>query len=494
VPDALDLSGGVCPAFSLGDRMGAGLAKPKEEDDSLDHGFRMLHEDQKETQPRPPAWRRALVSCGIGCLLGFLLVLVLPFVEGTAVSPPEILFGLLLGGLAGPLVEVTTHGVRGWGRRVFLGYATTALPAALLVPLVVFGGGAFELASDHPTAAIVALAAILAGVVVGHAAFIRYRAHHPVGIHTGTGGDDASIPRRWLWILTGVAGLLLVGWGSYAQPQTVSLHFLYLAPTSLVAWAIGRWGGMAMAIVAMNTHTMTLGMRHADRPMGTEEWLLLDSYILLGGLLVGANLVASLRSHLRQESTAARHDALTGLPNRRGFLEAAEAELSRATRHRTPFALAYIDLDGFKAVNDHRGHAVGDEVLREVGRTLRGQTRAHDLAARIGGDEFAILLPETRVEEARLSLETLRNRLGAAMAAGDWPITFSVGAIAGVADHADPRPLMAEADALMYRVKRSGKDRVAVEPRASGAPGDDGLAAVLADDPPPRRGRSPSLR
>jgi len=437
---------------------------------------------------RPPGvgWplRRALVSCGTGCLLGLLLFWAMTLGEESEVTPPILLLGILFGGIGGPLVEVATRGVQGWGRRFIMGYLSLAIPSALLMPLIAFGGGAVDLATMHPGVTSVALGAVLAGVIVGHTTFIRYRARHPVGTPPGTGGDDATIPRRWLWISAGIASLLLVGWASYAQSEAVSLHFLYLAPTSLVAWAIGRWGGMAMAIVAMNTHTITLGIRLPEPPMA-EGWLILDSYILLGGLLVGANAVASLRRHLRRESMAARHDALTGLPNRRGFMEEAAAELSRAARHGIPFALAYIDLDGFKGVNDRRGHAVGDEVLRAVGRTLGGETRAHDLAARIGGDEFAVLLPETRVEQARLALETLRSRLGAAMAEGEWPITFSVGAIAGVTDTADPRPLMAEADALMYRVKRSGKDRVAVEPRDPEAPGGDGIAADSATDPSP---------
>ena len=428
--------------------------------------------------------RRALASCGAGCLLGLLFFWAITLGDESALPPSFLLLWILYGGIGGPLLEVATHGVRGWGRRLILGYLTLAIPSALSMPLIAFGGGAVDLVTTHPTVSSVALAAVLAGVIGGHTTFIRYRAGHHAGTSPGTGGDDATIPLRWLWISAGVVSLLLVGWASYAQPETVSLHFLYLAPTSLVAWSIGRWGGMAMAIVALNTHTITLAVRLPEPPMA-EGWLILDSYILLGGLLVGANAVASLRSHLRRESMAARHDALTGLPNRRGFMEEASTELSRAARHGIPFALAYIDLDGFKGVNDRQGHAVGDEVLRTVGRTLGDQTRAHDLAARIGGDEFAVLLPETQVEEARLALETLRSRLDAAMAEGGWPITFSVGAIAGVTDTADPRPLMAEADALMYRVKRSGKDRVAVEPRDPETQSGEGGAADSANHASP---------
>lgn len=102
----------------------------------------------------------------------------------------------------------------------------------------------------------------------------------------------------------------------------------------------------------------------------------------------------------REATQHARTDALTGLNNRLAFIEAATIALALCKRHARPVALVYLDLDNFKQVNDARGHAEGDYVLRKCAATMLAQSRITDIAARLGGDEFVIFLPETGREEA----------------------------------------------------------------------------------------------
>jgi len=160
------------------------------------------------------------------------------------------------------------------------------------------------------------------------------------------------------------------------------------------------------------------------------------------------------------------HDPLTELHNRRHFCEMADKEIGRALRHGRPLALCIIDVDLFKPVNDRYGHISGDEVLRQIGALVRGHARNDDLAARIGGEEFALLLPECELEPALRLAERLREAVAAAsFAPGGEPqrITISIG-IATLSPERDSRPaLMAAADAALYRAKSEGRNRVCVE-------------------------------
>ena len=119
------------------------------------------------------------------------------------------------------------------------------------------------------------------------------------------------------------------------------------------------------------------------------------------GAVIGAVLVfqdvADSRALQRQLAHTAMHDSLTDLPNRATFHRALDEALHQARREAREHALCFIDLDHFKTVNDSAGHATGDAVLREIGATIRAASRAHDVAARIGGDEFALLLPDCTV-------------------------------------------------------------------------------------------------
>ncbi|MEO8197066.1 MAG: diguanylate cyclase [Thermoanaerobaculia bacterium] len=157
-----------------------------------------------------------------------------------------------------------------------------------------------------------------------------------------------------------------------------------------------------------------------------------------------------------------RTDALTGLLNRRGFLEKGEAEIERSRRSCKPFCVVIADADHFKRVNDQHGHAVGDIVLQLLANLLRGALRAQDLVARWGGEEFLLLLPETDTHGATLVAESIRRRIAEQpLPAGEFALRVTLSF--GLAEHRLERGLettIAHADAALYRAKAEGRDRV----------------------------------
>jgi diguanylate cyclase (GGDEF)-like protein len=159
---------------------------------------------------------------------------------------------------------------------------------------------------------------------------------------------------------------------------------------------------------------------------------------------------------------ASRRDGLTGLPNRRAFDEELAREVARAGRTGGPLAVVVLDVDRFKAVNDRHGHAAGDAVLREVAARAAAAARRGDLAARIGGEEFALILPSADLAGAAELAERIRAAIaGSPVHAGEpLAVTASLGC-AALAPGEAPGALLARADARLYEAKRAGRDRVA---------------------------------
>jgi diguanylate cyclase (GGDEF)-like protein len=147
-------------------------------------------------------------------------------------------------------------------------------------------------------------------------------------------------------------------------------------------------------------------------------------------------------------------DALTGLSNRRGFDERIAAELSRAARTGAPLSLVYMDLDDFKLLNDGAGHLAGDRALEWVGRFLEDTIRTSDVACRIGGDEFAVILPDTDPTGAVLTMDRIRDTLAAHPAApilpDGRPLGISQGAATCPDDGTTMAALLARADLRMF--------------------------------------------
>jgi diguanylate cyclase (GGDEF)-like protein len=173
-----------------------------------------------------------------------------------------------------------------------------------------------------------------------------------------------------------------------------------------------------------------------------------------------APVLANLRNLAIAENRAAT-DGLTGLPNKRAVTDALKRTFAQATITKAPLALLLLDLDHFKQVNDQYGHTAGDQVLAGVGAALRRVMRDQDFAGRNGGEEFAVLLPDTKIASAMGVAERVRAAIAEVTLPGtDVPVTVSVG-VAGYPDHAStPGRLERLADAALYVAKQQGRNRV----------------------------------
>lgn len=177
---------------------------------------------------------------------------------------------------------------------------------------------------------------------------------------------------------------------------------------------------------------------------------------------VGHEVTELRRAELELEHRAS-HDSLTGLVNRHRLRTELQAAIDRAADEGGGLALLYMDLDGFKRVNDRGGHAVGDRLLRELAARLQRGVRQDDLVARVGGDEFVVLLPDCRsVDAAREVAQSLRARLTAPyrLPEGLFQLDASIGVAMFPADGADAEALLVHADRAMYAAKPGGRDRI----------------------------------
>jgi diguanylate cyclase (GGDEF)-like protein len=178
---------------------------------------------------------------------------------------------------------------------------------------------------------------------------------------------------------------------------------------------------------------------------------------------VVTSVILSLRGQVRRLvlrlGDLATHDFLTGALNRGAFEQRLEAELARTDRAGSPCALVVFDVDHFKRINDSFGHAAGDQALRDLSRVVEAAKRRSDVFGRIGGEEFAVLLPDTDAEGASTFARHLRMRL-ADEAATERPMTVSLGVTDDVTGGASVRDMLHSADRALYAAKRGGRDQV----------------------------------
>jgi diguanylate cyclase (GGDEF)-like protein len=199
--------------------------------------------------------------------------------------------------------------------------------------------------------------------------------------------------------------------------------------------------------------------------VGITRWLITSGMVAAAAAIVHA---LRLRNDelLARLSAAARTDSLTGLVNRQGFDECLTRELVRSRRVGRPISVVIADVDRFKEINDRFGHAAGDAALRIVGDTARRTRRNVDTVARIGGDEFAAVLPDTDAEGAFLFAERIREGVMSAQRPGDAPFTMSFGIAESESDGLTADALTRCADAALYEAKELGRNQTVAGPGA----------------------------
>ena len=255
---------------------------------------------------------------------------------------------------------------------------------------------------------------------------------------------------HWSLELDRIGVALFLGYGLLSGVTRMRQgHFsapMYLAAV-LVFFALGALAISLGKMAGLNT----LYVEHLGLLAVTLEALLLA--------LVLARQFSQLRLQFEQEHVHATHDALTGLQNRRGFVEAGNFEVERSKRYGRPLSVIYLDLDNFKQLNDMRGHDVGDAALTAIAHALRAALRTNDLLARLGGDEFAMLLPEIGAEAATEVGKKIHLAVNNALQEFS-PVTASIGVIRFARVTQTFPEIMKDADELMYEVKKAGKNNV----------------------------------
>jgi diguanylate cyclase (GGDEF)-like protein len=256
---------------------------------------------------------------------------------------------------------------------------------------------------------------------------------------------------------TGLVSLSLFFNGERHGGPTGSDEIFYLWVTLWAAYYFTRRLLALQVAVILSAYGVTLALIHPGSA-GTSR------FVSVAGLVIGAAVVVRMLAErntrlVAELRIAALTDPLTGLANRRGLEQALGRAGARAARTNRPFGLLVIDLDQFKRLNDEFGHKAGDRALVEVAHLLDAHARPDDTAARTGGDEFAILLPDT---DAR-GTEVVRARLAQAIAEHthepEWPSGASIGSAVSDVDGAGMDALMRHADMRLYAAKRARQER-----------------------------------
>jgi diguanylate cyclase (GGDEF)-like protein len=266
------------------------------------------------------------------------------------------------------------------------------------------------------------------------------------------------LPLRAL-ALVGPLGVALIAYALATSPGPGDGAVLYALPVFWTTFFFGRRGAVAILACVAVGHAITLLLLPvADSYPG--RWL--DVMVSGCGVAIVV-LVLERRNELLMTRLAdeARTDPLTGLLNRRGFAEHAVRELAHAGRERTSIALAIFDIDYFKLVNDRFGHVVGDRALVHMARLLGDEARAIDVAARLGGEEFAVLMPGCDLDGAAAFAARVRGAL-ASLEDPELPEKVRVSAgITASATALEVEAMLLRADQALYAAKRAGRNRTA---------------------------------
>jgi diguanylate cyclase (GGDEF)-like protein/putative nucleotidyltransferase with HDIG domain len=276
-------------------------------------------------------------------------------------------------------------------------------------------------------------------------------------------GAELIPERAYPWLVA--SGSALIGAAVYFRSSETTAHALfYLWVACYSFYFFGRGIAIAEVALAAGSYAVALEALPHPPPHALELWL-----ITLGTLLVAGVLITGLRRRIedviRGLANAARTDVLTGLLNRRGFEEAFELELERARRGGHALSVLVGDLDNFKQINDRFGHHVGDLALARASGILERHKRRIDTVARLGGEEFALIVPDADGHAAYMLAERLRTSLRDAFREEAVPLTISFGVASFPSQGETYETMLGAADDALYAAKELGRDRTVIYSR-----------------------------
>ncbi|MDQ6914637.1 MAG: diguanylate cyclase [Actinomycetota bacterium] len=281
----------------------------------------------------------------------------------------------------------------------------------------------------------------------------------------------------WLIAITPFAGTVLISGALYFSHASTSAYMLFYLWIGIYAfYFLSRAHAAALggfAVLNYGALILLLRLTGESAMGGTANGDIHDFVLITGTLAIAGVFIVTLRDRvgglIDRLTDAASTDPLTGLFNRRGFHHVTETELERSRRGHRPFSLLLGDCDYFKMVNDRFGHQAGDEALQGIARLLEANKRRIDTVARIGGEEFALVLPETDQHEAYILAERLRSRMRTLRGSAPVGLTMSFGVASYPVHGASVDALLRAADEALYAAKALGRDRSVIHSAEVGA-------------------------
>lgn len=292
--------------------------------------------------------------------------------------------------------------------------------------------------------------------LVGVAAFV-------VSVALLIGFDRLPI---WFLTIAPALGSVLVGLLiCFAGPEASAAYALYFAWVVIAAANyLSRTVTAIHGLIAIGVYAIAIQIAGPGQaPPGLRLAMLAGTAAVAAGVMAG--LAAQVREFVSRLEDDARTDPLTGLDNRRALREQFERELARTKRTRRPMSLIVLDLDHFKAFNDAFGHLAGDDALKRVARIIDDVTRSIEITARIGGEEFAVVAPDTDEAGAIALAERVRIAIASEFSGARPLLTMSGGIAVHRPAMRTPRDLFAAADRALYDAKAGGRNRVEVDER-----------------------------
>jgi diguanylate cyclase (GGDEF)-like protein len=262
---------------------------------------------------------------------------------------------------------------------------------------------------------------------------------------------------RPFWVTGGIILLAGVGVLDTLTGYELSFSLFYVIPIVMLAVVTNGKTGIAISLISAGiwlAADILAGANYSTPLIYAWNSIVRLVFFLLVVLLV------NLGKDLEREKILSRTDFLTGAVNNRFFYDLAQREIDRAIRYPHPLTIAFIDVDNFKAINDRFGHSTGDKVLEAIASGMQKHLRKTDVVARVGGDEFAVLLPEVGTEDVRKFIAKMRRILLDEMQNHKWVVTFSIGVLTFNTPPVSVDAMLTLVDREMYTVKNGGKNNI----------------------------------